>query len=180
MIPATPRKGDSIVFPPTLRHRILKFYTAPELIGWNNTAYGEVRAAEFTMSVDDASDAGFRLRLEGSARKGKVFKENEIAPMGGDFRFLGYLSFNAKKKAFDRFDVVALGKAWGGGGEPINGTGKGPFVEYVPVYEQTLRPYGVGIAYELVSGERQVDRVPPGPGHNGYPGWAPQEYFGQQ
>ena len=180
MIPATPRKGDRVDFPPTLQHRILKFYTAPELIGWNNTAYGEVRAAEFSLSVDDASDAGFRLRLEGFARKGKVFKEDEIAPMGGDFRFLGYLSFNAAKKAFDRFDVVALGKGWGGGGEPINGTGKGPFVEYVPVYEQTLRPYGVGIAWALVSGERQVDRVPPGPGHNGYPGWAPKEYFGQQ
>jgi hypothetical protein len=180
MIPADPKKGDKLDFPATLQHRILKFYTAPELIGWNNTAYGEVREAGFSMTVDEASDRGFRLRLEGFARKGKVFKEKEIAPMGGDFRFLGYLSYNAARKAFDRIDVVALGKGWGGGGEPINGTGKGPFVEYVPVYEQTLRPYGVGIAWELVSGERAVDRVPPGPGHNGYPGWAPQEYFGRQ
>jgi hypothetical protein len=179
MVPANPRKGEKLTFPATLQNRILKFYAAPELIGWNNGAYGEIRSGEFTLSVEDASDAGFRLRLEGSARKGKEFKEQEIAPMGGDYRFLGFLTFDARKQAFDRFDVVALGRAWGGGGEDINGGGKGPFVEYVPIYERPGRPYHTGIAYELVSGERPADRVPPGPGANGYPGWARDAYFGK-
>ena len=180
MVPADPRKGESLVFPATLQHRILRYYAAPELVGWNNTDYYQVRAFEFTLTVEEASPQGFRLRLEGFARKGKEFNEKDIAPMGGDFRFLGYLRFDAKKKAFDRFDVVALGKAWGSGGEPINGTGKGPHVAYVPVYENPVRPYNMGIAFHLVSGERPADRVPPGPGANGYPGWAPEHYFGKQ
>lgn len=180
MIPAEPRKGEKLDFPPTLQHRILRYYAAPELVGWNNTDYYKVRSSEFTLTVDEASADGFRLRLEGYARKGREFDEKDIAPLGGDFRFLGYLQFDAKKKTFTRFDVVALGKAWGGAGEPVNGTGKGPKVEYVPVYENPLRPYAMGLAYELVSGERPVDRVPPGPGANGYPGWAPEHYFGKQ
>ncbi|HEX7898596.1 MAG TPA: hypothetical protein VF950_12600, partial [Planctomycetota bacterium] len=156
------------------------YYMLPELVGWNNRPYGETRAAEFTLTVDDASDAGFRLRLEGFARKGQVFDAKSLEPMGGDFRLLGYLHFDARKKKFERFDLVALGKGWGSGGEPCNGAGTGKHVAYVPVYERELRPYGVGIACELVSGERQVDRIPPGPGHNGYPGWAPEVYFGKQ
>jgi hypothetical protein len=180
MIPPTPKKGDKLVFPSTLQNRILRYYAAPELVGWNNTDYYQVRSSEFTLTVDDASADGFRLRLEGFARKGKEFNEKDLAPMGGDFRFLGYLHYNAAKKVFDRFDVLALGKGWGGGGEPINGTGKGPIVAYVPVYDREIRPYGVGLAYTLVSGDRPADRVPPGPGANGYPGWAPDLYFGKQ
>jgi hypothetical protein len=180
MIPENPKKGDRLAFPATLQHRILRYYAAPELIGWNNTDLYHVRAAEFTLGVDDASADGFRLRLEGFARKGKEFNEKDIAPLGGDFRFLGYLHFDARKKAFDRFDVVALGKAWGGGGEPVNGTGKGPVVAYIPVYERELRPYGVGLAYTLVPGDRPIDRVPPGPGANGYPGWARDQYLGKE
>jgi hypothetical protein len=180
MVPPAPKAGDKLVFPSTLQDRILRYYGAQELIGWNNTDYSIVRGAEFTLSVDEASDAGFRLKLEGFARKGKDFSEKDIAPRGGDFRFLGYLRYDARKKAFDRFDVVALGNGWGGGGEPINATGKGPQVEYVPLYRRPVRPYGVGLAFELVSGERQVDRVPPGPGANGYAGWGRDVYFGKQ
>jgi hypothetical protein len=180
MIPATPRKGEKLAFPETLQHRILRYYSAPELVGWNNTDWYLVRSFEFSLTVDEASADGFKLKLEGFARKGKEFSEKDVTTLGGDFRFLGYLHFDAKKKAFDRFDVVALGKAWGGGGEPINGSGKGPIVAYVPVYEQEARPYNVGLAYTLVSGERPVDRVPPGPGANGYPGWAPEHYLGKQ
>lgn len=179
MIPENPRKGDKLVFPATLENRILRYYAAPELVGWNNTDYYKVRSSEFTLTVDDASADGFQLRLEGFARKGKDFSEKDLAPMGGDFRFLGYLHYDRAKKAFDRFDVLALGKAWGSGGEPINGTGKGPVVAYVPVYDQEIRPYGVGLAYTLVSGDKPVDRVPPGPGANGYPGWDREKYLGK-
>jgi hypothetical protein len=180
MIPSNPRKGELLVFPPTLQNRILTYYASPEMIGWNNRPYGQVREGEFTLTVDDASDEGFRLRLEGYARKGQVFDAKSTEPMGGDFRFLGYLHFDAQAKAFDRFDMVALGKGWGSSGEPANGAGTGTLVEYVPVYERAARPYGVGIAYQLVSGKRQADRVPPGPGHNGYPGWTPETYLGKQ
>jgi hypothetical protein len=180
MAPAAPRKGDPVPFPITLQNRILAYYTAPELIGWNNRAYGEVRGAEFSLTVEEVTAGGFRLRLEGFARKGKPFDPKGIAPEGGDFRFLGFPRYDSKKKAFDRFDVIALGKAWGGSGEDINGGGKGPRVEYVPIYERAGRPYSSGIAFELVSGERPADRVPPGPGANGYPGWAPEIYFGKE
>jgi hypothetical protein len=179
MIPANPRKGEALAFPSTLAHRLLTYYASPEMIGWNNRPYGDIRASEFTLTVDDTTATGFRLRLEGFARKGQTFDEKSTKPMGGDFRFLGYLGYDAKKKAFDRFDLVALGKGWGSTGEPANMTSN-EFVAYVPLYERGIRPYGVGIAYQLVSGERQADRVPPGPGHNGYPGWAPEVYFGKQ
>ena len=179
MIPATPKKGDKLAVPPTLQHRILKYYMAQELVGWNNTDFYKVRGSEFTLSVDDASADGFRLKLEGFARKGKDFSEKDLDQMGGDFRFLGYLHYDARKKAFDKFDVVALGKGWGNGGEPIHGFGKGKHVAYVPVYDKEIRPYGVGLAYTLVSGEKPSDRMPPGPGANGYPGWAP-DYLGKE
>jgi hypothetical protein len=179
MIPEAPKKGETLAFPATLQNRILRYYAAPELVGWNNTDYYLVRSSEFTLTVEDASAAGFRLRLEGFARKGKEFDEKDAAPMGGDFRFLGYLHYDAAKKAFDRFDVLALGKGWGSGGEPINGAGKGKVVAYVPVYDREIRPYGVGLAYTLVSGDRPVDRMPPGPGANGYPGWDRERYLGK-
>src|SRR4029453_15368328 len=34
MVPENPKKGDKVVLPPTLQHRILRFYAAPELVGW--------------------------------------------------------------------------------------------------------------------------------------------------
>ena len=118
--------------------------------------------------------------MEGFARKGKEFSEKDVTTLGGDFRFLGYLHFDAKKKAFDRFDVVALGKAWGGGGEPINGTGKGPVVAYVPVYERELRPYNVGLAYTLVSGESRSIASRPAQAPTAIPGWDPANYLGKE
>src|SRR4029450_8555027 len=83
----------------------------------------KVRGAELALIVESASEAGLALRLEGTTKTGRAFEgapasgESSEAPglCGADFRFLGHLHFDAKKDAFDRFDIGALGEGWGGG-----------------------------------------------------------------
>jgi hypothetical protein len=127
MIPDHPKKGDVLVFPPTLQSRILRYYAAPELVGWNNTDLYKVRSSEFTLSVDEASAEGFRLRLEGVAGGQGVQREGH-RPAGRRLPVPGLSPFRRRARLPLRRRRSA---GRGGGGEPVNGTGKGPVVAYI-------------------------------------------------
>jgi hypothetical protein len=129
-------------------------------------AYGEcgissrssVRPRSLSIIVTDVSDAEVQLRLEGAAALGadwataeqrdrKGSRQGESV-QGFEPRVLGYLTFNRKTNAFTRFDVIALGDAYGT-----------PWGDHHFLY----RPgrYPIGISFELVSGAKPMERVPP-------------------
>ncbi len=129
-------------------------------------AYGEcgicdkrdVRSRSLTLTVTDVSAELVHLRLEGSAALGADFatadkedrkgKREGRSVQGFEPIVLGDLTWDRRANAFTRFDVIALGDAYGT-----------PWGDHHFNY----RPgrYPVGISMELVSGKAPADRVPP-------------------
>lgn len=129
-------------------------------------AYGEcgicgkdsVRSRSLTLTVADVSADTVELRLEGSAALGAEYETSEKqdrkgsregkSVQGFEPKVLGYLTWDRKAGAFTRFDVIALGDAYGtpGGDHYFN-----------------YRPgrYPIGISLELASGKTAAERIPP-------------------
>jgi hypothetical protein len=129
-------------------------------------AYGEcgicdkksVRSRTLTLTVTGVSADRVALRLDGAAALGADYetamKEDRKGAREGrsvqgfEPKVLGYLNWDRKAKAFTRFDVVALGDAYGtpGGDHHFN-----------------YRPgrYPIGISLELAGGTTPAERVPP-------------------
>jgi hypothetical protein len=128
-------------------------------------AYGEcgicgkdnVRSRSLTLTVADVSQEIVELRLEGAAALGADYETAQKqdrhgsregkSVQGFEPKVLGYLTWDRKAGVFTRFDVVALGDAYGtpGGDHYFN-----------------YRPgrYPIGISMEL-AGESAAERVPP-------------------
>lgn len=129
-------------------------------------AYGEcgicdkrsVRSRSLTLTVTDVSADAVHLRLHGVAALGADFATSEKTDRKGspkgrsvqgfEPRVLGFLTFNRRTNSFTRFDIIALGDAYGtpGGDHHFN-----------------YRPgrYPIGISLELVPGNRPGERIPP-------------------
>jgi hypothetical protein len=129
-------------------------------------AYGEcgicdkksVRARELTLTVTAVKKDRVELQLRGFAALGADYdtavKEDRKGAREGrsvqgfEPKVLGYLTWDRKANAFTRFDVVALGDAYGtpGGDHHFN-----------------YRPgrYPIGIAMELADSKSAAERVPP-------------------
>lgn len=146
LVPARPREGQVSAVPAEVALRILRFHLVDNTRGepepW---ALEDVRSSSLTLTVEQASSAGVRLRLDGAAllvrRAGP-----ESAERGFAVRLLGYLHHDTARRKLDRFDVVALGDHWGDG-----------------PYTSGSRPgrTALGIAFTLTSGASPVDRIPP-------------------
>jgi hypothetical protein len=65
-----------------------------------------------TLTVEEASAAAVRLRLEGSVILA-TSKDIDRSDRGYMVRLLGYLKYDGIKKAIDRFDAIAVGEHWG-------------------------------------------------------------------
>jgi hypothetical protein len=158
LIPSKPVPGQSHPLPRAIHDRIVRFYA-------NDMAHrstgDKVRSAELFLTVERASAEAVELRLEGATATGCAF---EAAPLGGreseapglcgaEFRFLGRLRYDARKDAFDRFDIVALGAGWGGGRDQAATTNFYRGGEH--------RRWPMGIAFKLVTTRRPIDRIPP-------------------
>jgi hypothetical protein len=157
LIPATPRAGEKFPFPAATLQRIVRWHLNPLNVYGETNALGpkQVRAAELTLTVEAVTADTVRLRLNGSAKLGNEppapVAQGKIACIdqwGYEPQVLGYIEYDRKKQAVTRFDVVALGDHFGRLGIADSGTRLG------------LQP--LGITFELVSGERAADRVPPG------------------
>ena len=87
-----------------------------------------------------------QMRLQGSALL-MTDADPAKAQRGYDARLTGLLTFDPKKKAFTRFDVVAIGDYWGGDyeGGRFKRPGRTP----------------LGISFELAHGDNAIDLVPP-------------------
>src|SRR5262245_36974765 len=173
LLPENPAKGQSIPFPETIQRRLVRFYA-------NDMAHrstgDKLRSAKFSLTVEDASADGVTLRLEGETETGVAFdaapldgKNSEAAGLcGAEFRWQGTLRYDAKKKAFDRFQVVVLGNGWGGNKKQAATTNFYRGGEH--------RRWPMGVAIELLTTDRPIDRIPP---QNANPYRAGDAYFGR-
>src|SRR5262249_3206911 len=125
LVPADGKKGDQFPLPAGVAGRMIA-----RLTDWSeaNGAHWEpehVRAQDLKLTVEESNSATIRMRLEGSVRlahdapKKAVSYDPALRPLHHDdpkaFAYcdadlLGYLTYDRDKKAFTRFDVVALGE----------------------------------------------------------------------
>lgn len=165
MMPTDAKPGQRIEVPRSLCERIFKFHLDPSrgLSENNNFAHVTADAGKLHLTVEAASDAEVRLRLDGfvnlhNPRSGlktylspgiKERSKNLRIPLDYDPRLLGYLSYDPAKKVLTRLDIVALGDVRGRpNGENLVGERLG---------EAT--PLGVG--FELITNPRPADYLPP-------------------
>lgn len=108
------------------------------------------------LTVEDVSDAGIRLTLDGYLHLGNAYDPDAAPPrspkvcldtLGYEASVRGHLVFDEAKKTFTRFDMVALGDMYGEAGENTW------------FYRPGRHP--VGFAFELSSGKTPGDRLPP-------------------
>lgn len=111
------------------------------------------RETKMTITVTKTQGTTVSLKLTGHGKMGKVFSETEKEnprSRGSSLRVTGNLSYDTRKAAFTRFDIVGIGKAWGNK------------MEYTRrAISITDYPWMYGIACELVSGNSAIDLIPP-------------------
>ena len=146
LIPPDGRPGLAHPVPLEIARRILRFHLVDNTRGepafWRPR---DVRSSSMTVRVVDASSAGVRVRLDGSALLA-TGADAARAERGFAVRLLGYLHYDAVADKIDRFDLLALGDHWGDGPYTVGSRkGRSP----------------LGIAFDLVRGETEADRLPP-------------------
>jgi hypothetical protein len=158
LVPEQPEKDRSAPLPAALQHRLVRFY-ASDLA--HRSTGDRIRSAEFRLAVEEATADAVTLRLEGTTETGVPFEEapldgkNSEAPglCGAEYRWLGLLRYDRKAGAFDRFRIVALGHGWGGNRKQAATTNFYRGGEH--------RRWPMGIAFELLTTDRPIDRIPP-------------------
>lgn len=150
MAPSEPKKGQSVAVPPSVRKRILGLHACDFHPVSGGHRPGAPRAGDLVLTVEGVSSNAVDLRLDGFAETGKEF--DPAAPAEGcSMRFLGYLSYDLSRKRFVRFDAVGVGECWG---KRTNAARSGK-------NDAPLQRWPLGVAFELVTGDRPVDRTPP-------------------
>ena len=151
LLPANPRVGDKVPVPGPLVDRMVRSHIVLEVQGATRShAAEQIRSSKMTLTVEEVTSTGVGLRLDGSVLlvhpAGKGVEVNKNVGYGFDGKYLGYLNYNATKKAFDRFDVVAFGESWSDGGN-FHGSRPGR--------------HWTGIAFELPRADVKAPILPP-------------------
>ncbi len=151
LVPANPKPGDRVEVAAGIQRRFFSTIGIDYMEGSVNSL--PPRETSLTLTVERVTPAGVDLRLDGYGRLGKEFDpqlRSEPRSRGCEIRVLGRLHYHAEKQAFDRFDIVGVGEAWGNK------------MDYVRREVRLDRyPWLYGIACELVTGDAPVDRIPP-------------------
>lgn len=173
LLPANPVQGQTVPLPDAIQRRLARFYA-------NDMAHrstgDKVRSAKFSLTVEQAGADGVTLRLDGETETGVAFDEakldgkNSEAPglCGAEYRWRGTLRYDGMKKTFDRFQIVVLGHGWGGNRKQAATTNFYRGGDH--------RRWPMGIAFELLTTDRPIDRIPP---QNANPYRAGDAYFGR-
>ncbi len=146
LLPPNPKEGGDFPMPSRIAERILRFHLVDNTRGeppmWQRD---QIRSQDMKFLVEEVRPEGILLRLEGFAMLATDADLGK-AERGYDARLLGYLRYDAKKKAINRFDIVVVGSHWGEG-----------------TYTRGARPgkTPLGIAFELTRGDSASNRVPP-------------------
>jgi len=160
LMPANPKKGDVVTMPAGIIDRFLRWHLNPLRFygryGPDALDRKDIRAGHLTLIVDSVAADRVRLRLDGFGKLGAVpptaVVEGKVASFdqwGFEPRVLGFLEYDPQKQNFTRFDIVALGEHFGRLG---NGRRAPSRIGLQPL----------GIAFQLVKGDRPADRIPPG------------------
>lgn len=147
LVPEKPRVGDSMTVPRFLLTRIGRHH-AQIVNPSTSLRISATPKPALTLTVEEASPEQLRLRLQGS------FQVTEYQPEPGgeltngiiDYQVCGCLQYDVKKKAFSRFDLVALGD--------VTNIRK----DAVPPRGRTMVS---GLLFELSPGATPWDRTPP-------------------
>lgn len=143
MIPAEPEAGARFSVPLTFKLRLLRYHLDPERgLGeaqWFTRAAPEDGKLE--LIVEETSAERLRMRLEGFAKLSR--KGHKGAPTTYDPSLLGYLTYDVRRKEITELKMIALGD--------VLNTPRG------------VRPgrHPLGIAFELVRGPSEAERVVP-------------------
>jgi hypothetical protein len=148
LVPAEPRKGASHAVPTSFALRLFRYHLDPARGFTEGANFGASRsdAGKLTLTVQDATADQLKLMLEGQA---DLKQSGRDEPAIYQPAILGYLEYDRNKKAFTRFDIVALGTA---SGLPCDANGKVAFRK---------GSYPVGIAFELVANPTTAERLHP-------------------
>jgi hypothetical protein len=146
LVPAEPKKGTTFPVPDAIQKRLFRYHLVNGTFGLPGAwRLEDIRAGMLALTVEEVAPV-LRMRLRGSALL-STDKEPAKAQRGYDVRLSGVLTYDPGKKAFTRFDVVAVGDYWGGDheGGRFKRPGRTP----------------LGIFFELARGDNAIDRVPP-------------------
>jgi len=168
LVPRGPRPGDRSDVAPAIQRRFYSTIAIDYMEGSVNAL--APRETTMTLTVERVAPDSIAMRLDGYGRMGKEFDEKlrkEKNSRGCELRVLGYVNYDRRRDAIDRFDLVGVGQAWGNK------------MDYV---HREIRvesyPWAYGIACELVRGRSPIDRIPPyNMLHYGYD---PVRYFGRE
>jgi hypothetical protein len=112
-----------------------------------------VRSSTMTLTVTEIDARGMTLRLDGYGHMGEPWSEqsrDKPHSRGCELRVIGRLHYDTGTRKIDRFDVAGSGQAWGNK------------MDYT---KREIRiadcPWNYGIACELVTGTKAIDRIPP-------------------
>ena len=170
LMPANPRVGDKFPMPAEIADRLVRRHLNPRSV-YDGHSDGldraSVRAAELNLVVEAVSADRVRLRLDGHAKLGNEAPPDVVAgklasmsQWGYEPTLLGYLEYDPKKQVFTRFEVVALGDQFGRVGLTIGAARPG------------CQP--LGVTFQLVTGDKPADRVPPGSASTARPYFDPK------
>lgn len=148
LIPAKPRVGDKMPVPAALVERIATFHLRDTHLGSPPFFWGSV-SGEMGLTVEEASPGRLRMRLDGTATLG------DKAPY--PVRFQGFVHYDRTKKAIARWDMVALGRD---NGELRPGDTKKQLFNSWYELQEGCTPL-MAVAFELVSADSPLNRVPP-------------------
>lgn len=147
LVPPEVAKGKSHPVPAEIVQKIGTFHLLDKSLGTPDFYWDKVKG-ELTLTVEEATTAGHRSALEGEIRLGD--KEYPV-------RFRGKLTYDAKKQAFTKVDVVALGRDDGDQRSPEQRKARNKTRYEVPKGSVPL----LAVTYERVDGTALLDRVPP-------------------
>jgi hypothetical protein len=165
LVPVEAKKGDQFPLPDAIVQRMCRYHLLPNSFNgrtgdtWSVVGpvkTNGIRARAATLTVEDVSPARVQLTLDGFVKLGNPFdpaagplksQKDYHKALGFEARLRGNLSYDVAKKAFTRFDLVALGDLYGNctEGSWYFRPGRSP----------------VGYAFELSDGANPVDRLPP-------------------
>ena len=143
IVPENPKAGLTFPVPDPVAKRIIRMHLKNGTQGWLGWwAKEHIRSENLTLRVERVSPT-LAMSLEGA-----VLLANHADPaqatMGYDAKLSGKLEYDPARKAFTRFDLLALGDQWGPPGESAR-PGRNP----------------MGVAFELTRGDHPMDHAYP-------------------
>jgi hypothetical protein len=153
LVPDSPRKGDRLPLPAPITAQVAYHLRDTSRLGASfpsvTWAAGDLRSQDLRLIVEEAGPV-LRLRLEGPIRLRETVKDPAKGHARFDGHVLGYLDYDAGKKAFTRVEVAALGafQGWHWMGSARGGL-------------KLTEPYTLGVSFEL----RDVSLAPPSNWH---------------